>query len=90
MQTLNILIIGPFPPPITGNSLVNKSVSEYLPRIYADVKIDKIDNAFPVFNEDIGHFSVSKVFFYLKRYFMIFKIINADKVYLAIGITFFY
>tara|TARA_B100001758_G_C18371602_1_gene591720 strand:- start:365 stop:1453 length:1089 start_codon:yes stop_codon:yes gene_type:complete len=89
MSKNKVLIIGPFPPPITGNSLVNKLVAEHLPRLYSDVKIDKIDNAFPVLKEDIGHFSISKVFFYLKRYLMIFKIINADKIYIAIGITFF-
>jgi glycosyltransferase involved in cell wall biosynthesis len=86
---LRVLLIGPFPPPITGNSLVNKLVTEHLPRLYSDIEIDKIDNGFPVLKEDIGHFSISKVFFYLKRYLMISKIINADKIYIAIGITFF-
>jgi glycosyltransferase involved in cell wall biosynthesis len=86
---MKILIIGPFPPPITGNSLVNKLVAEHLPILYSDVEVDKIDNAFPVLKEDIGHFSIRKVFFYLKQYLMITKIIKADKIYMAIGITFF-
>lgn len=86
---MRVLSIGPFPPPITGNSLVNKLVAEHLPILYADVEVDKIDNAFPVLKEDIGHFSIRKVFFYLKQYLMITKIIKADKIYMAIGITFF-
>ena len=86
---MKILIIGPFPPPITGNSLVNSLVAQHLPQHYPEIEIDKINNAFPVLKEDLGQFSIRKVFFYLIQYLKIFKIINADKIYMAIGITFF-
>jgi len=86
---LKILLIGPFPPPITGNSLVNDLIVKHLPKYHPEIIIDTIDNSFPVLKEDIGHFSVKKVIFYLRQFGMISKIIYADKIYLAIGITFF-
>ena len=89
MSKLKLLLIGPFPPPVTGNSLVNKLVVENLPKFYPDIEINKINNSFPVLKEDLGRFSFKKFIFYLTQYLKIFKIINADKIYMAIGITFF-
>ncbi len=85
---MKILLIGPLPPPITGNSLVNRIITEKFIDYFPDIVVDKIDNSFTVLKEDIGRFSFVKVFSYLKRYLMLYKIINAEKIYISIGITF--
>ena len=77
---MKILIIGPFPPPVTGNSLVNKLVAENLPKFYADIEINKINNAFPVLKEDLGQFSIRKVFFYLIQYLKIFSYLQSKNI----------
>jgi len=86
---MKVLIIGPFPPPITGNSLVNKLVFKHFPILYPIIKMDKINNSYPVLKEDLGRFSFKKLFFYFSQYLKILKVFNADKIYIAIGITFF-
>lgn len=86
---MKVLIIGPFPPPITGNSLINKLVFKHLPILYPVITMDKINNSYPVLKEDLGRFSFKKIFFYFSQYLKILKVFNADKIYMAIGITFF-
>ena len=86
---MRVLLIGPFPPPVTGNSLVNKLVADNLPKFSLDIEVNKINNSYPVLKEDLGRFSFKKLFFYSIQYLKIFKIVNADKIYIATGITFF-
>lgn len=85
---MKLLLIGPQPNPITGLSLANNVVLEYLPK-YTNYEIDSIDTNYQVLKEDIGKFSFKKVFHYIMQYKSIFKIKKADKVYMTIGQTFF-
>ena len=77
---MKVLIIGPFPPPITGNSLVNKLVFKHFPILYPIIKMDKINNSYPVLKEDLGRFSF-RSFFYFPQYLKILKVFNTDKIY---------
>jgi glycosyltransferase involved in cell wall biosynthesis len=83
-----ILLIGPQPKPITGLSLANQTVLNYLPK-YTNNGIDIIDTNYTVLKEDIGKFSFKKVFYYMKQYKGLYKIKKSDKVYITIGQTFF-
>ncbi len=86
---MKILLIGPLPPPITGNSLANKIVVENLPKYYPNTFVDYINTSYPTFKEDIGKFSLKKVFTYAKQYKGMYKILKTDKVYMTTGQTFF-
>jgi glycosyltransferase involved in cell wall biosynthesis len=83
-----ILLIGPIPEPTTGVSLANKVVLEnLLEKNYFNV--DTINTSFNKFDESLGAFSFSKLFFYLKLNFFAYKIFKADIVYITPGQTFF-
>lgn len=84
----NILLIGPLPKPTTGVSLANKIVVEGLSNV-DDVKVDFINTSYNKFEESLGSFSLSKVFFYLKLNFFAYKIFKVDIVYITPGQTFF-
>lgn len=86
---MKLLLIGPLPPPITGNSLANKILVEKLPIYYPNIKVDFINTSYQEFKEDIGKFSLRKVFVYMKQYKEIYKIFTSDKVYMTTGQTFF-
>ena len=83
-----ILLIGPFPNPISGVSISNKKVRELLigENKYS---VGSINTSYPEFDEELGKFSFKKVFFYLKLNIQIFKILKFDKVYITPGQTFF-
>ena len=85
---MRILIVGPQPNPITGLSLANSIVLEYLPR-YTNNSIDLINTKYSVLKEDLGKFDIKKVFHYIKQYKDLIKIKSVDKVYITIGQTFF-
>ena len=85
---MKLLIIGPQPEPITGNSLSNKIVYEYLPQ-YSNVQTDVINTSYKVLKEDLGVFSLEKAFHYIKQYKSLWKIRENDKVYITTGQTFF-
>ena len=84
---MNIILIGPFPPPMTGVSIANKTVCEYLPDA-GNYSIKIIDTNISQLKEDIGRFSLKKVFYFSKQYLLLYKILMADKVYMTIGQTF--
>ena len=86
---MKLLIIGPIPPPITGNSLANKIIIEKLPLFYENIEVTSINTSYFVFKEDVGKFSLKKVIFYVKQYKEIYKIFNVEKVYMTTGQTFF-
>ena len=86
---MKLLIIGPFPPPITGNSLANKVILENLPEYFPHYKVNFINTSYPTFKEDIGKFSLKKVFVYTKQYKEVYKIFKSDKIYITTGQTFF-
>ena len=86
---MRILIIGPFPEPITGNSLANQVVFENLPKYQSNVIVDKINTSYSSFKEDLGRLSLAKVLYYLKQYVGIVKIFSCDKLYYTSGQTFY-
>lgn len=83
----NILFIGPFSPPITGNSLVNDKIFDHLSN-KTSFKVKKINTAYPEFNEETGIFSITKLLFYLKTNLQLHKQFRAQIVYISIGQTF--
>ncbi|MCF7559603.1 glycosyltransferase [Sabulilitoribacter multivorans] len=85
---INVLLIGPISPPVTGCSVVNDLVLEKLNQ-EENFNVTIINRAYPEFNEAIGEFSFKKVFFYFSQYFQAVKIFKADITYIAIGLTFF-
>ena len=82
-----ILLIGPFPKPVTGNSLANKTVYNLL-ELESTAEVNKIDTSYNVFKEDIGKFSLKKLFFYVIINFRAHKIFNYNILYLTPGQTF--
>jgi glycosyltransferase involved in cell wall biosynthesis len=85
---MKILLIGPLLKPITGVSLANQIVLDYLPK-YFNYEIDIVNTNYTVLKEDIGKFSIKKVLYYLRQYKELNRIKRADKVYMTIGQTFF-
>ena len=83
-----ILIIGPFPEPISGVALANKVVKEVLDKaLDFDVKV--INTSYPIFEDAIGSFSFKKLLFFLGLNFKYLKILKKDIVYITPGQTFF-
>ncbi len=78
-----ILLIGPVPPPVTGESKCNYFVLQSFKN-----NITYINTSTPYFDEKVGQFGWKKVFFNLKKYYFSFKIIKSDIVYATIGQTF--
>jgi len=85
---MNLLLIGPLPNPITGVSLANQIVLNFLPK-YTENKVDFINTNYSVLKEDIGKFNFKKVLHYVKQYKELYKIKKSDKVYMTPGQTFF-
>ncbi|WP_439128207.1 glycosyltransferase family 4 protein [Polaribacter sp.] len=87
-KPINILIIGPFPDPISGVSIANINVKKILDK-NKNFSVRIINTTYPKFDENLGKFSFKKFFFYLFINFKIYKIIKTDKVYITPGQTFF-
>ncbi|RTZ02056.1 glycosyltransferase [Flavobacterium bomense] len=86
---MKILIIGPFPEPINGCSLANAILLKQL-RLNNTVSVDVINtNSKNISSKNVGHFTVSKVFSFLKVYKKIFNINKSDVVYTTPGQTFY-
>ena len=88
MKKKRILVIGPMPEPITGVSLANKVLVEGLSNNGA-YQIKVVNTSFGHFKENLGKFSFSKFFFYLKQNLHVFKVFGVDMVYITPGQTFF-
>ena len=86
---MNLIIIGPFPEPITGNSLANQVVFENLPKHQSNISVDKINTSYSSLEENLGRLSLVKVMYYLKQYVGIIKIFSCDKLYYTSGQTFY-
>ena len=82
-----ILLIGPLSPPITGVSICNEKIISQLSK-GENWSIEAINTAIVSFNENIGAFSVRKVYINLKPYFFLYKIFKSNIVYVTIGQTF--
>ena len=83
-----VLIIGPFPDPISGVSIANKVVKELL-SADSDFLVETINTSYPSFDEQIGKFSIKKFLFYLSLNLSFFKIFKNNIVYITPGQTFF-
>ena len=83
-----VLIIGPFPNPISGVSIANKVVEEI---INADLNliVEKINTYYQIFDEQIGEFSIQKFLFYLRINSSFFKVLKNNIIYITPGQTFF-
>lgn len=83
-----VLIIGPFPKPISGVSLANKVVKEILEES-EDFLPDYINTSYHKFQDKIGDFSFKKFLFFLSFNLKIFRIVKSDIIYITPGQTFF-
>ena len=54
-----VLIIGPFPDPISGVSIANKVVKELL-SADSDFLVETINTSYPSFDEQIGKYKIIK------------------------------
>jgi glycosyltransferase involved in cell wall biosynthesis len=88
LKNNRILIIGPFPNPISGVSLANKVVKEVLENTN-NFQVSVINTSYTVFEDAVGSFSWHKLFFFLKLNSKAFKIFSANIVYITPGQTFF-
>lgn len=86
---MKILIIGPFPQPINGCSLANEILLKQL-KLKKEISADIINtNSKNISSENVGNFSFSKVFSFLKVYKKVTAISKSDVVYTTPGQTFF-
>ena len=83
-----ILIIGSFPPPISGVSLANKVLTEGLKNT-KKWKVDVINSEYSD-NITTGHGKISfRKFFFLKTYLFLYKVLLSKIVYITIGQSYF-
>lgn len=88
MSAKKILLIGPFPDPISGVSISNKVVKEILEN-EKGIKVSIVNTSYPFFKDSIGSFSIKKALFFLKVNFNVLKTFNNDIIYTTPGQTFF-
>ena len=85
---ISILLIGPFPEPLSGVSIANQVVNEVLSED-SQFEVDLINTSYSRFDEEIGKFSFKKAFFYLTLNLNIFKIFKHKIIYITPGQTFY-
>jgi len=85
---MKILLIGPFPNPVTGVAIANETLFNNYVK-HTDNEIIKINTNYDINKENIGKFNISKVINSIKVYKELYKIKKVDKVYMTIGQTFF-
>ncbi len=83
---LKILIIGPFPPPITGQSLSNRVVYDNFKKREC-IHIKRIDLSHKIFDNAIGKLSTKKLLYSVSS-FNLLKLIKTDVIYATPGWTF--
>ena len=83
-----VLLIGPFPNPISGVSIANKVVKKIL-SVDLDFSVDIIDTSYPSFDEEIGKFSIKKTLFFLWINISVVKVLRNKIIYITPGQTFF-
>jgi hypothetical protein len=88
LKNKKILLIGPFPDPISGVSISNKVVKEILEN-EKGIKVSIVNTSYPFFKDSIGSFSIKKALFFLKVNFNVLKTFNNDIIYTTPGQTFF-
>lgn len=85
-MTKKILIIGPFPLPVSGVSLANEVIAKGLKNKEWDVKLINTEFASDVSNSH-GRISLGKIKF-IKSYLSSYKILSTKIVYITIGQSF--
>ena len=85
---ISILLIGPFPEPLSGVSIANQVVNEVLSED-SQFEVDLINTSYSIFDEEIGKFSFKKAFFYLTLNLNILKIFKHKIIYITPGQTFY-
>jgi glycosyltransferase involved in cell wall biosynthesis len=85
---ISILLIGPFPEPLSGVSIANQVVNEVLSED-SQFEVDLINTSYSIFDEEIGKFSFKKAFFYLTLNLNIFKLFKHKIIYITPGQTFY-
>lgn len=85
---LKILFIGPFPEPITGNSLSNKVVFDGF-AARKGYSVNHINTSLNFFDENVGAFSFNKLFQSIRFNLQFYKIFFSNVVYITPGQTFF-
>ena len=82
-----ILIIGPFPPPISGVSIANQVMSKGLQK--KNWKVDKINSEYSVnITHEHGQISFRK-FYFIKTYLLVGKVLFSKIIYITIGQSYF-
>lgn len=82
-----ILIIGPFPPPTSGVSIANEIVAKGLRN--KNWKVDSINTEYSK-NITNKHGSIDfHKFYFIKTYFLIYKVLFSKVIYVTIGQSFF-
>jgi len=79
-------MIGPFEKPITGVSVCNDLILKKL--IEKNITVKHINTSLDKFDENVGEISLKKVIYFLKFYFMFYKVWNQDIIYITPGHTF--
>jgi len=87
MNNKKILIVGPFPEPITGVSLANQVASKLL--IKSGFKVTLVNTSFSKLDEKLGSFSFKKLWHNLKYNTAAFKVFSNDILYITPGQTYF-
>lgn len=84
----SILLIGPFPDPVSGVSIANQVVNDILSED-PHFEVDLINTSYSKFDAQLGKFSFKKVFFYLSQNVKFIKIFNNNIIYITPGQTFY-
>ena len=84
----SILMIGPFPEPVSGVSLANQVVKNILSED-SYFEVDFINTSYSKFDEQLGQFTFKKFFFYLSQNFKLVKIFSNKIIYITPGQTFY-
>jgi len=83
-----LLVVGPFPLPITGVSLGTQIVNDEFVK-NSSYRVQKVNTSYSKFDEKIGELSLHKALFYLRLQVYFLKVFNNDIIYITIGQTFY-
>ena len=85
---MNVLLIGPCPPPINGLTTINSAIIHNFSQYHPDIKVNFINVGTPAVENLIGTFNLKKLFIYLSQYRSMHKIFFADIITVPVGHTF--
>ena len=88
MKQTKLLFVGPFPNPISGVSIANLKVEEILEKHHEFIP-GRVNMSYPDFNDEVGAFSIKKLFFFTGINLKALKVFGFDKIYITPGQSFF-